>query len=193
MELSELRFEICRYLSPSDFKSLACVNSGWYFSCLDEQLWKLLVHRDFNINIKKETWINTYKDLISLVIIVVTTDDCYHCHKPEFLNLVLQLESIYQIDKLNFQSLHNFELPSSYPAELQKYLGWFPTILIFTKKSWNQGSDFVGNVYNGHLVNDNIEYNYSDGPLTFENVVTWIKNFQVTQQRPTPINGSPPS
>lgn len=181
----DLRFEICSRLSVANLKQLSQTNRAWFVASSDERLWHMFVNRDFSLNIQDRTWRNTYIDLFNVVIIIVTADNCTQCHKPQFLDTVSKLEKIYPIDKINLAAMHQLQFPSSYPTELKNYVAWFPTFLLFHRKSWNTGENLSGSVFNGYFDTNNIlQYNNGGDNHTFNNVVKWINEFK-SRERPT--------
>lgn len=189
----ELKLEICQHLSILNLKALSFTSKTWYESCNTEILWNRLVKRDFLVEQKHspdDTWKDTYKDLTRPVIILVTADNCSYNRTSRFLEDVQQLEIEFNINKLKFErvgdSLYHQSYPEPYYAkwgQLTKLIGWFPTIMVFTKKSWIQNTLLVGQVFNGHIQPDKtvVYTNNNEQYFNFENIAAWIRKFQVEQ------------
>ena len=64
-----------------------------------------------------------------------------------------------------------------YHTDLKKFVGWFPTFLLFSNKSWeNKSSKLEGLVYNGEYLNGNWGLSKSPTSTDKSHIMGWIEN-----------------
>ncbi len=79
----------------------------------------------------------------------------------------------------------NSQLPQSLPADVKRYVGWFPTLILVSSSSWNRGgnSKLDAEVFNGSFVNDVITHGRGNAPYgtNTKGVLDWLS---ACQQKP---------
>ena len=64
-----------------------------------------------------------------------------------------------------------------YHTDLKQFVGWFPTFLLFSNKSWkNKGSKLEGLVYNGEYLGGRWGLSKSPTSTDASHIMGWIKN-----------------
>lgn len=182
----DVKLEICQHLPGQCLAALSRTCKQWNDSCEDENLWRRLVKRVFSMDTKHmETWLQTYKDLMKPVIILITASTCAYSNAKSFLDDKTQLESCFAINKIHFEMVGDTIFGDMYPKpykekseQLKKFIKWVPTIMIFTKKSWIEDGELVGEVFSGGQEHGKFIY-YNGTKLNFENVSSWIRKFDI--------------
>lgn len=114
------------------------------------------------------------------VLAVITADTCGGCVMfkqrvwPQ-LKKKIQDSNKVKLVEINLPSLRD-RIPQQYPEGLQKWVGWYPTLGLFTADSWNSGGNLVGSVFNGTFEGDKIKMLPQDQgrPMTVNDISDWI-------------------
>ena len=138
------------------------------------------------------------------VFVLVTAKGCGACRNFRRMSWNSLHEILTRLGTLNIK---DFETPSllhspsvdstgtKAPDDLKRWIKWFPTIALFTGKSWtlasqNPSSQLEGEVFGGEMINGNLESRNGPFPDTL-NVPVWIENVLRTSKfnsmEPSPI------
>lgn len=114
------------------------------------------------------------------VFVLVTSESCPACHN--FLEErwpTLQEE----LQKLNFSEIKHIQLPHStdHPEGLDKYVSWFPTMMVFSYDSWHKpevplNGEVFGGVWNEEA--GRVEFDNFDPEV--DKVVSWAQEMAGT-------------
>lgn len=105
------------------------------------------------------------------VLLIVTADTCFACKnfkknvEPSLMNTLMK-DSRIQIGRVSVKNLGD-DLPATYPKELNKYIGWYPTLILYyptTKKV---------SVYNGTIKDGRLEGPH-DLPIRESEILSWL-------------------
>jgi hypothetical protein len=104
-------------------------------------------------------------------LLIVTADTCFACKnfkknvEPSLMNSLMNDNRI-QVARVSVKNLGE-RLPATYPKELNNYIGWYPTLILYfpaTKKV---------SVYNGVVKGNQVE-----GPLNMpikeQEILAWL-------------------
>ena len=130
---------------------------------------------------------NSSFQIVKPVLVVVTSDDCGHCATFKRLiwdSLKSKLLSNNNIHLIEI-SIPRMKTPPGphYPADLNRWIEWYPTILMFTPKSWNTAMTYKshpleGVIFNGKLVDNKAKHCSSEGcptiTLNEANFLKWV-------------------
>lgn len=117
------------------------------------------------------------------VFVLVTSLQCPTCINfknniwdslKKKLNQIENLELVYI--EIPSNTFNTSNIPDKYNKDIIKYIGWFPSILLFTGKSWyNLKEKLVGTVMNGIFIGDELR---QDRKIRFhdEEIYKWVKN-----------------
>lgn len=103
------------------------------------------------------------------IFVLVTSEGCPAC--SSFLSnvwpeLKSRLSSAPVSEVLHMQA-------DSVPRDIAKYVGWYPTILLFSYQSWHSSEQPQGEVFGGFFDGDKVEL--GDFRPTTDNVIEWVK------------------
>src|SRR5665648_971061 len=106
------------------------------------------------------------------VVVCVTSDDIHSniFKKSHWTELKPLLEAD---TRIRLVEIHGSRIPDQYPQDIQRFIQWFPTLLLVSGSSWNKGGKLKATVFNRH---DN------DGCISYcigltankDNVLTWL-------------------
>lgn len=96
------------------------------------------------------------------VFVMVTAATCGHCQKlhkrwTPIRKALRDLGSV-RIKELNLDTMGSKVADKGYPADMQRYIGWFPTALLFPGDNWDEvmkgkSSKLKGRIMNGKIGN----------------------------------------
>ena len=127
-------------------------------------------------------------------LIFVTAKDCSACvhYKDRYWNtteseLVTKYEGKLELIKIVLENKHRPQPdPNNYPADLRRFVRWFPTFILIEGKSWqnadpkitgsNRGSRLEGAVYYGQFVNDIIKQGSNIPIPNSKHLIPWIES-----------------
>jgi len=114
------------------------------------------------------------------VLVVITADTCGGCvmfkqRVWQQLKQRIQQSGKVQLVEINLPTVRD-RIPSQYPTGLQKWVGWYPTLALFTPSSWKSGGQLQGSVFNGFLEGDKIKMvpQNQARAMTVEDIMDWI-------------------
>ena len=119
------------------------------------------------------------------ILLIVTAEDCGACgHFKESTWPTLKKKLI-QFDDLDWREIFQRSRsdpidPKRYPRDLQRHIGWYPTLLLFTAESWfrakeNPNERLEGKIFGGHFdANGRVAFNPSL-EITTEKILAWIR------------------
>lgn len=119
------------------------------------------------------------------VLILLTAGNCGHCHqfkdniwykskdgplKDKIIN-----DGKVSIIEINLPSTSS-TLDNKYPVDLQRYVSWFPSLMLFTNDDWAaglNGAPLHGVVYNGTDDGGKVKLSGTK-PISRKNILDWI-------------------
>jgi thiol-disulfide isomerase/thioredoxin len=126
------------------------------------------------------------KSLNKPVFVIVTADNCGAC---------VEFKKVWQDVKKNIQNLNLVTIveislktradlppPNLYPVDIRRFIGWFPTFLLFTSQSWddalqNSSKQLSGVIFNGRVNSTTRRVELTEtriGPSS-DNMIDWIR------------------
>ena len=97
------------------------------------------------------------------VFVIVTADNCGHCRNFKekqwpFLKQKLQNDGRVKIIEIPLPTMGTIP-GEEYHSDLVKYIGWYPTFLLFNGSTWNNKMTILkGLIYSGEIVNGKPTY-----------------------------------
>lgn len=108
-------------------------------------------------------------------LLIVTSQTCSACQafkrsvQPS-LRSKLQRDNRIQVGEIDLPTM-SAPIPSTYPAELRKYIGWYPTFILLAP---SRGNGVEGVVFNGKMVNGRINGPVGNRPISVEGISAWL-------------------
>jgi hypothetical protein len=111
----------------------------------------------------------------SPVLVVVTAEGCPAC-ASFFSHVWPELES--KIQSLNVQVLMvSSSQLNQFRSDLSSFVGWFPTLLMFSASSWNNTEEhLVGSIYGGYFDDNEKRPKITDFKLSVDSMFSWISS-----------------
>lgn len=117
--------------------------------------------------------------MVKSVFVLVTADTCSHCREfkrsvwPELKVKLSMDDRISKIVEIPFPTT-SIKLDSRYPKELASWIQWYPSIMLFTERSWNSGH-LEGVLYGARRINNNFIEDRTVPARTAEGIMRWIE------------------
>lgn len=122
-------------------------------------------------------------------LLIVTAKECGACvrFKADVLDdLLKKLEKVNCVvrhaDLNSFSSADLINAVPDYPATVQKYVGWFPTLLLFPPNSWEP------EIFNGKISGGKPQMN-REIPYTSVDISSWVEKTIASDPRFTQNKG----
>jgi thiol-disulfide isomerase/thioredoxin len=126
------------------------------------------------------------------VFVIVTAQNCGHCHRfsntyPQLADMIRNT-GLVEVIELKLPSISSVPNPDIYPLDIQRYIKWYPTFILFPGRVWNhaltgKNNRLDGVVFNGRVFNDEVKhFNYIPETknmaisLTPDNLIAWIRS-----------------
>ena len=113
------------------------------------------------------------------VLVVVTAKGCPACtaFHQNWPSIKTQLNGVISIVEIQQPSITNVFDRSKYPAGLDNYAGWFPTLLLVSRDEWKVDSTIShAVVFNGDIVNGKAKMRQNRIQMNAQNLINWINN-----------------
>ena len=113
---------------------------------------------------------------VFVLVMAKTCGACQNFKRRIWPNLKQELERLNKVDivEIELSSTNSVVSNTTYHPELKKFIGWFPTILLFTGDSWNnKSSKLEGIVKNGKLNNNGVEF-VGKPDFSKQSVLEWL-------------------
>ena len=119
------------------------------------------------------------------VLVVATADNCGHCKNlkarwPEMKKAVQDLK-MFKIVEIDFKKTTD-PLDKKWPADLARYILWFPTFMVFKASEWDNGGRLNGRVLNGEFLDGQLQNKPGAYTSEINSFLAWLK--LVTTQEP---------
>ncbi len=101
------------------------------------------------------------------VFVMAFSSTCGHCRtfknskRKPLLNLLSKAGTV-EVVELNLTAQNSHTLLTSNHPDLPKYIGWYPSFMLFTRSSWtNKNTKLEGFVLNGKISGDKVVFDNS--------------------------------
>jgi thiol-disulfide isomerase/thioredoxin len=108
-------------------------------------------------------------------LIIVTSKTCGACRSykanvaPALLG-ALRKDNRIQVGEIDLDTMSS-PLPSTYPKELKKFIGWYPTFILLAPM---RGNNLEGVVFNGDMSKGHVTGPNGSRPISVEGITAWI-------------------
>jgi hypothetical protein len=123
----------------------------------------------------------------SPVLVIVTAEGCPAC-ASFFANIWPELRQKIQSFNVQVLLVSSSQL-GQFRRDLSSFVGWFPTLLMFSPSAWNNISKTLqGSVYGGYFADSDQRPNLGDFKLSVDAMFSWIstKAHEHAESRPAP-------
>lgn len=124
------------------------------------------------------------------VLVIVTANNCGGCRvfKDKVLNdLLSRVTGLADAVHIELPSVSS-PIPSQYPQDLKRLIGWFPTLILVPAASWRAGGSINGSVFNGEIQQGRVVP--KQGGISTEEIIKWISESQLSNRSNVPQGGS---
>ncbi len=115
--------------------------------------------------------------LSNYYLLVITANGCSACEafKENWPKMKPQLSNLVTVIEINQPSVSNF-FDKKYPAGLDMFAKWFPTLLLVSKSEYDSMQIRQAQVFNGEIVRGKVQMKANRAVLNTNNVMTWINS-----------------
>ena len=89
-----------------------------------------------------------------------------------------------RIEEANLPSMDKSHL-AKYPSDLQRFVTWFPTLILVSPESWQRRTNLDASVFNGSFVNGIMTHGRDKAPYptTAQGIMDWVNDQTKTYSR----------
>ena len=108
-------------------------------------------------------------------LVIVTSKTCSACRSykanlAQALMAVLRKDNRIQVGEIDLETMRS-PLPSTYPKELRRFIGWYPTFILLAPM---KGDQLEGVVFNGDMSHGHVSGPTGQRPISIEGITSWL-------------------